>query len=178
MKFVHYSKDFELPIFESEYKLIADRHVYAYYYLVENEYHYAIQVDTTKLYAIYAVFVCGTEMIDDNMLLEKAHEVKMFFRETIGLQSSHISSSTIREIEALCKFNEAPIENLENSITINQISLEIKQQKNRNNEWWGIVCNNRLLLSLTSESAINRIISVIEHDVVSYIRKRWGRLKK
>lgn len=175
MKFVCYSKEFELPIFESEYKLIADKYVYAYYYLLDNEYYYAIQVDVASTHSIYAVFICGNEIIDDNELLEKAHEVKMFFRETIGLQSSHISSSTIREIEALCKFNETPITNLENSITINQISLEIKHQNNSNNEWWGIVCNNRLLLSLTSESAINRIIGIIEYDVISYILKRWGR---
>ena len=122
-------------------------------------------------------FLCKNTITDESVLLNKAHEINSFYRETIGLQSSHISSSTIREIEALCKFNEASIANFENTITINQISLEIKHKRNNNIEWWGIVCNNKLLLSLTSESAINRIISVIEYDIISYIRKRWGRLK-
>lgn len=174
MIFSCYYKEYELPFLEKEYKIISDKNVFAYYYCLDNEYYFSVWVEENT----YATFICKNAITDESILLNKAHEINSFYRETIGLQSSHISSSTIREIEALCKFNEASIANFENSITINQISLEIKHKRNNNIEWWGIVCNNKLLLSLTSESAINRIIRVIEYDIISYILKRWGRLKK
>ena len=152
MIFSCYYKEHELPFHEKEYKIISDKNVFAYYYCLDNEYYFSVWVKEKT----YATFICKNTITDESILLNKAHEINYFYRETIGLQSSHISSSTIREIEALCKFNEASIANFE----------KVAKQMN-------YVSSDDLFAALGyGETTLNKIINrLIEKHIPAYVRE-------
>lgn len=174
MEFVCYYQEFELPIDGGNYREIADRAVFSYQYNLDGDFYYAVRVNDS----CYAVFTCVEDEINETNLLRKAHEVVRLYRETIGIQSRHISADTIRQIETLCGIHNANVNYDNNSETIAtaNIHLEKKHFVKDNNDYWGITYNNRPLLLLTSENAINRILDIVNEDIFAYIIQRWGRL--
>jgi hypothetical protein len=173
MEFVCYYQEHELPINEGNYRVIADRVIYGYQYNLDEDYYYAVWVENN----LYSVYTCAEDEVNENNLVRKAHEVMRFYRETKGVQSSHISADTIRQIETLCNINRANVNYNNNAKTIAtaNIRLEKKHFVRDNNDYWSITYNGRLLLLLSSENSINRIFDIINGDLFDYIIHRWGR---
>ena len=173
MKFVCYYQEHELPLVADDYSVIADREIYGYQYNMDDESYFAIRVENN----LYSVYVCAEDEIDEENLVRKAHEMMRLYRETKGVQSRHLSASTIRQIETMCHIHKANItfSNDEGLVIASNGFLEKRHFVRNAENYWGITYNNKLLILLTSENDINRIFSIIDGDVLSYIIQRWGR---
>lgn len=173
MEFICYYSFHELPLNNGDYNTFADREVYGYQYNLDGDYHLAVLVEDDY----YAVFRTNEEEIANIDILEKAHEITRFYRETKGAQTRHLTANTIRKIETQCRLYTTN-EQIENSEILNtaNLCLEKKHSISANGESWHIAFNGIPLVLLNSEYEIGEIFDIICCDITAYVLQRWRRI--
>lgn len=178
MHFISYYSDAELPI-SSNPKIIREDDCFCYLYDLDEEINFAVNVDCSQYppYGLFAVFILDkNESHNDNEIIQMAKNIKKFYRETKGIQSKHISPSTIRKLETFCglygikALNDMTLM----SSSVSDMRLEKRHLKCENNNYWSITFNDLPIISLSSETAIDEFLKVIQNDIRAYIYQRWN----
>lgn len=145
----------------------------------EGEYKLAIEVKTSSIYDVYALFLWEDYKhgISSEECAKIINGLKMnvakFYAETVGLVCTNLPNTIRKEAESIIKVYHSDEKYYENGcVTAIAECPFIKLDCDFRRKIWFLFINGKPI-ALNNENAAKRLYDLFKEDLLKYIRNRW-----